>query len=108
MIAGGLTLAVLVLPIMIITTPEALRAVPGALREASWGSAPPNGRRSAIKCCRWRCPRCSPGSVLTVARAFGESAPLLLAGALVTKFFSVSGGRQFVDLVTRSPTRPCP
>ena len=34
-IAGGLTLAVLVLPIMIITTSEALRAVPGGLREAS-------------------------------------------------------------------------
>ena len=37
MIAGGLTLAVLVLPIVIITSAEAIRAVPRALREAGYG-----------------------------------------------------------------------
>ena len=80
-IAGGLTLAVLVLPIMIITTSEALRAVPGALREASM----------AVGATRWETikhqvlpvaiPAILTGTVLTIARAFGESAPLLLAGA---------------------------
>jgi phosphate transport system permease protein len=107
-IAGGLTLAVLVLPIMIITTSEALRAVPGELRAASM----------AVGATRWETikhhvlpvafPAVLTGSVLTIARAFGESAPLLLAGAQLSLFFSVSSDASFVDLVTNQPYTALP
>jgi len=107
-IAGGLTLAVLVLPIMIITTSEALRAVPGALREASM----------AVGATRWETirhqvlpvaiPAILTGTVLTIARAFGESAPLLLAGAQLSLFFSVSSEASFADLITTQPYTALP
>jgi phosphate transport system permease protein len=107
-VAGGLTLAVLVLPIMIITTSEALRAVPGALREASM----------AVGATRWETirhqvmpvamPAIMTGSVLTIARAFGESAPLLLAGAQLSLFFSVAQEYSFVDLVLTQPYTALP
>ena len=107
-IAGGLTLAVLVLPIMIITTAEALRAVPGGLREASL----------AVGATRWETirhhvlpvafPAILTGSVLTIARAFGESAALLLAGAQLSLFFSTSADASFFDLVSNQPYTALP
>jgi phosphate transport system permease protein len=107
-VAGGLTLAVLVLPIMIITTSEALRAVPGGLREASL----------AVGATRWETirhhvlpvaiPAILTGSVLTIARAFGESAPLLLAGAQLSLFFSVSSDASFADLMLNQPYTALP
>ena len=54
LLAGGLTLAVLVLPIVIITTQEALRAVPKGIREAGSVWAPRSGRSSGATCCRTR------------------------------------------------------
>ncbi len=107
-IAGGLTLAVLVLPIMIITTSEALRAVPSSLREASL----------AVGATRWETirhqvlpvaiPAILTGSVLTIARAFGESAPLLLAGAQLSLFFSVANEASLADLFTNQPYTALP
>lgn len=97
LIAGGMTLAVLVLPIVIITTAEALRAVPSSIREAGFG----------VGATRWEVvrhhvlPAAAPGiltgTVLTLARAFGETAPLLLVGA-ATGFFS-TGAAGMVDRV---------
>jgi phosphate transport system permease protein len=93
--AAGLTLAVLVLPIVIITSSEALRAVPDSIREAGYG----------VGATRWQVirshvvPSAAPGiftgTVLTLARALGETAPLLLVGAL-TGFFA-TGASGFVD-----------
>ena len=107
-VAGGLTLAVLVLPIMIITTSEALRAVPSGLREASL----------AVGATRWETirhhvlpvaiPAILTGTVLTIARALGESAPLLLAGAQLSLFFSVSSDASFADLVLTQPYTALP
>ncbi len=108
LMAGGLTLAVLVLPIMIITTSEALRAVPGGLREASL----------AVGATRWETirhhvlpvamPAILTGSVLTIARAFGESAPLLLAGAQLSLFFSVSADASLFGLLADQPYTALP
>lgn len=101
-IAGGLTLAALVLPIVIITTAEALRAVPNSIREAGFG----------VGATRWEVvrhhvlPSAAPGiltgTVLTLARAFGETAPLLLVGA-ATGFFS-SGNAGFLERLTGAYT----
>lgn len=93
--AGGLTLAVLVLPIVIITTAEALRAVPYSIREAGYG----------VGATRWEVvrshvlPSAAPGiltgTVLSLSRALGETAPLLLVGA-VTGFLA-TGDQGFVE-----------
>lgn len=92
LISGGLTLAVLVLPIMMITTSEALRAVPDALRDASYGVGATKWETVRHQVLPVALPAILTGSVLTVARAFGESAPLLLAGAVLSNFFSAPAG----------------
>ncbi len=56
LLSGGLTLAALVLPIVIITTSEALRAVPRSLREAAFGVGATRWEVIRITCCRQRCP----------------------------------------------------
>lgn len=91
LISGGLTIAIMVLPIIIITTAEALRAVPRSIREAGFG----------VGATRWEVirshvlPNAAPGiltgSVLGMARALGETAPLLMVGA-VTGFLATGGG----------------
>ncbi|MFN2587521.1 MAG: phosphate ABC transporter permease PstA [Actinomycetota bacterium] len=93
--AGGITLAVLVLPIVVITAAEALRAVPQGIREAAYG----------VGATRWEVvrshvlPAAAPGiltgTVLSLSRALGETAPLLLVGA-VTGFLA-TGSQGFVD-----------
>jgi phosphate transport system permease protein len=85
-ITGGLTLAVLILPIVIITSAEAIRAVPNALREAGFG----------LGASRWQVirklilPAASngilTGTVLALSRAIGETAPLILVGAVLGSF----------------------
>jgi phosphate transport system permease protein len=93
--AGGLTLAVLVLPIIIITSMEALRAVPDSIREAGFG----------VGATRWEVirshvlPAAAPGiltgTVLSISRAVGETAPLLVVGA--TTGLLATGGSSFFD-----------
>ena len=90
-LSGGLTLAVLILPLVIITSAEAIRAVPTAIREAGYG----------IGASRWQVvrklvlPSAAPGiltgTVLALSRALGETAPLILAGAVMGSF-SAGGG----------------
>ena len=107
-VAGGLTLAVLVLPIMIITAAEAIRAVPQGIREASLGVGATRWETVRHHVLPIAFPAILTGSVLTIARAFGESAPLLLAGAQLSLFFSVSRDAGFGDLVTNQPYTALP
>jgi phosphate transport system permease protein len=100
LISGGLTLAVLVLPIIVITTSEALRAVPQGLREASFGVGATGWETIRHHVLAVSFPAILTGSVLAVARAFGESAPLLLAGAVLSNFFSAPAGTSFLSQVT--------
>ena len=81
-LAGGFTLALLVLPIVIVAASEAVRAVPPSLREGSF----------ALGATRWQViwhmviPQAFPGIltgvILAVSRAMGETAPLIAMGAL--------------------------
>ena len=81
-LAGGFTLALLVLPIVIVAASEAVRAVPPSLREGSY----------ALGATRWQViwgmviPQAFPGIltgvILAVSRAIGETAPLIAMGAL--------------------------
>jgi len=107
-VAGGLTLAVLVLPIMIITAAEAIRAVPQGIREASFGVGATRWETVRHHVLPVAFPAILTGSVLTIARAFGESAPLLLAGAQLSLFFSVSADANFFDLLTNQPYTALP
>lgn len=107
-VAGGLTLAVLVLPIMIITTAEALRAVPSEIREASFGVGATRWETIRSQVLPVAVPAILTGAVLTVARAFGESAPLLLSGAVLSLFFSVQNDASTVDLFVNQPYTALP
>jgi phosphate transport system permease protein len=89
--AAGVTLAVLVLPIVIITTQEAIRAVPQALREGAYGVGATRWEVIRSQVLPYAAPGIFTGSLLSIARAIGEAAPLIVIGA-VTGFFSEAGG----------------
>jgi len=86
LLAGGLTLAIVVLPIVIITAAEALRAVPRAIREAGFGVGATKWEVVRSHVLPYAAPGIFTGIILTVARAFGETAPLLLVGAAAAGF----------------------
>ena len=94
-IAAGLTLAVLVLPIVIITSAEALRAVPSGLREAGFGVGATRAEVVRHHVLPYAAPGILTGTVLALARALGEAAPLILVGA-TTGY--LTGGDRFFDL----------
>jgi phosphate transport system permease protein len=98
LIAGGLTLAVLVLPIVIITTAEALRAVPDSIREGAVGVGATPFQTIRHHVLPVAAPGIFTGTILSVARAFGEAAPLLLVGGITT-FFQSGADAGFVDLL---------
>lgn len=91
LIAGACTLALLVLPIVILSTREALRTVPNSLREAAL----------ALGATRWQAirqvvlpmafPGILTGAILAVSRAIGETAPLVVVGALTYVTFLPDG-----------------
>ena len=91
-ISGGLTLAVLVLPIVIITAAEAVRAVPDSIREAGFGVGATRWEVVRSHVLPYAAPGVLTGTVLTLARAFGETAPLILVGASTGFLASGSGG----------------
>lgn len=99
LLAGGLTLAVLVLPIVVITAQEALRAVPRDLIEASMAVGATRWETTRYQALPVALPAILTGTVLALARAFGESAPLLLAGAVLSNFFSAPAGTTLRELV---------
>ncbi|HEX8234046.1 MAG TPA: phosphate ABC transporter permease PstA [Caulobacteraceae bacterium] len=81
-LVGGMVLALLILPVVIVATREAVRSVPGALRESAFG----------IGCDRWQAvwryvlPSARPGiltgAIVGLSRAIGETAPIITIGAL--------------------------
>jgi len=81
-ISAGLTLAILVLPIVIITAAEALRAVPDSLREAGFGVGATRWEVTRDHVLSYAAPGILTGTVLALARALGEAAPLILVGAI--------------------------
>lgn len=80
-ISAGLTLAILVLPIVIITAAEALRAVPSGLREAGYGVGATKWEVVRDHVLPYAAPGILTGTILALARALGEAAPLILVGA---------------------------
>ncbi len=79
--AGGLALSALVLPIVVITTSEALRAVPRSIREGAFGVGATQWETVRSHVLPSAAPGILTGTMLSLARAAGEAAPILLVGA---------------------------
>lgn len=79
-LAGGLTMSLLVLPIVVVASQEAIRAVPGFLREASYAMGA--GKWTTIRkvVLPVALPGILTGSILAISRAIGETAPLVVLG----------------------------
>jgi phosphate transport system permease protein len=97
-ISGGLTLAVLVMPIVILITMEALRAVPRGIREGAYGVGATRWEVVRSHVLPYAAPGIFTGAILALARAFGETAPLLLVGS-VTGYLSTPSGRTPLEIV---------
>jgi phosphate transport system permease protein len=91
-VAGGLVLSVLVLPIVIITTMEALRAVPRAIREGALGVGATQWETIRHHVLPAASPGILTGTVLALARAAGEAAPILIIGAVTGTLITGSQG----------------
>lgn len=81
LITGSLTMALLILPIIIIASQEALRAVPSSLREAAYGLGATKWEVTWHHVLPSALPGILTGTILAISRAIGETAPLLVAGA---------------------------
>ncbi len=90
-IAGGITLAILVLPLVIITSAEAIRAVPEELRLGGYGLGATRWEVTRTQVLPYAAPGILTGTVLSLARALGEAAPLILVGAVVGRLGSNPG-----------------
>jgi len=102
-IAGGMTLAVLVLPIVIITAIEALRAVPNTIREAGYGVGASRWEVTRTLVLPSAAPGILTGTVLALSRALGETAPLILAGAVLGSFSGLNIATLFTGSYTALP-----
>lgn len=92
-ISAGLTLGLLILPIIIINGQEAIRAVPDSLREASYGVGATKWQTVRHHVMPMALPGILTGTILAVSRALGETAPLVVIGAAT--FISVDPSGAF-------------
>lgn len=87
-LAGASTLALLALPVIILATREALRAVPGTLREASYALGATKWQTTWHQVLPAALPGVLTGVILALSRSIGETAPLITIGALTYVPFS--------------------
>ena len=81
LVSAGLTLVLLILPIIIINAQEAIRAVPYTIREASYGLGATRWQTIWRQVLPAALPGIMTGTILSVSRAVGETAPLIVVGA---------------------------
>ena len=105
-IAGGLALAILVLPIVIITSSEAIRAVPQALREGGYGVGATKWEVTKTLVLPNAFSGILTGTILSLSRAVGETAPLILVGAFYGTFFSTGSANFFEKFDTTYTALP--
>jgi phosphate transport system permease protein len=92
LLAGACTLSLLILPVIIVATREAIKAVPNALREASYGMGATRWQTIWYQVLPAASGGILTGVILALSRAIGETAPLIVIGALA-----------YVPFVARSP-----
>jgi phosphate transport system permease protein len=93
LLAGACTLALLILPIIIVATRESLKAVPKSLREASFALGATKWQTTRMQVLPAASGGIVTGVILALSRAIGETAPLIVVGALA-----------YVPFVPTSPT----
>ena len=81
-LAGSLTMALLVLPIIVVATREAIRAVPSSMRDASLALGATKWQTTWHHVLPYALPGILTGNILAASRAIGETAPLITLGAL--------------------------
>ena len=84
LLAGAIALALLVMPIIIVSTQEALRAVPDGVRNGSYATGATKWQTIRRVVLPAAIPGIMTGTILALARAIGETAPLIMVGALFT------------------------
>lgn len=81
-LTAGLTLALLILPIVIVTTREAMRAVPGIIREGAYALGASKWQTVQHHILPYSMPGILTGVIIGLSRAIGETAPIITIGAL--------------------------
>ncbi|MBA3326799.1 MAG: phosphate ABC transporter permease PstA [Solirubrobacterales bacterium] len=98
LLAGALTLGLLVLPVVIIVSREAIRAVPPSIREASLALGATPWQTIWKQVLPGALPGVATGVILALSRAIGETAPLILVGAAAFQRFNPTLDGQFSAL----------
>jgi phosphate transport system permease protein len=101
-LSGAMTLTLLILPIVIVASREALRAIPSSIRHASYALGATHWQTIRHVVLPVAVPGIVTGVILAVARAVGETAPLLMIGAAVFLARTPGGIESPVDVV-RNP-----
>lgn len=97
--AGGLTLGLLILPVIIISTQESIRAVPKSIRFAAYALGARKWQVTFMQVLPAAIPGITTGVILSLSRAIGETAPLIVIGALsFVSFFPQSPNDYFTAL----------
>lgn len=86
LLAGALTLTLLILPIVIVSAQEAIRAVPDSRRRAAYGVGATKWEVTRDVVLPSAIPGIMTGTILSLSRAIGETAPILMVGAATTMF----------------------
>jgi phosphate transport system permease protein len=90
-LSGALTLSLLILPVIIMASQEAIRAVPRSLREAAYGLGATRWQVVRTQVLPMAMPGILTGTILALSRAVGETAPLLMVGAVGFIAFTPKG-----------------
>jgi phosphate transport system permease protein len=100
LLAGGLTLGLLVLPVLIVAGREAIRAVPPSIREGSMALGATKWQTIWKQVLPAALPGIATGAILSLSRAIGETAPLIVLGAFA---FATSIPSGIGDSITALP-----
>jgi phosphate transport system permease protein len=90
-LSGALTLSLLIMPVIIMAAQEAIRAVPPTIREAAYGLGATRWQVVRHQVLPMALPGILTGTILALSRALGETAPLILVGAVGFVAFTPSG-----------------
>lgn len=90
-ISGALTLSILILPVIILASQEAIRAVPDSIRQAAYGLGATRWQVTRMQVLPMAMPGILTGTILALSRAVGETAPLIMIGALTFIAFTPEG-----------------
>jgi len=99
-LTAAMTLSLLILPIVVISAQEAVRSVPDSLRQASYGMGATQWQTIRNVVLPRSLPGILTGTILALGRAIGETAPLIMIGAVATKYNPPSG---LFDTLTAMP-----